>query len=166
MFCAGLAHGMRCALSLVGAMSRVEGGSPPPLQQFVVQAVQEDPRLGTQSVPGRLLLVRAHNSARAPGGSHFSLARPTSSACFEQHARPLPQGGGLQFFRRLLITFAPQIRHSGAARHTIRHRRDFDEDKATVLLWTKVFLKEIDSLERRVDRLAPTTVLFTQRSRK
>ena len=119
MFCAGLAHGMRCALSLVGAMSRVEGGSPPPLQQFVVQAVQEDPRLGTQSVPGRLLLVRAHNSARAPGGSHFSLARPTSSACFEQHARPLPQGGGLQFFRRLLITFAPQIRHSGAARHTI-----------------------------------------------
>lgn len=44
--------------------------------------------------------------------------------------------------------------------------RDFEADKAEVLLWTKVFMKEIDSLERRVDRIAPTHVLLTQRSRK
>jgi hypothetical protein len=44
--------------------------------------------------------------------------------------------------------------------------RDFEEDKAEVLLWTKVFMKEIDSLERRVDRVAPVNVLLSQRSRK
>ena len=44
--------------------------------------------------------------------------------------------------------------------------RDFDEDKATVLLWTKVFMKEIDSLERRIDRVAPVNVLFSQRTGK
>ncbi len=44
--------------------------------------------------------------------------------------------------------------------------RDFEEDKAEVLLWTKVFTKEIDSLERRVDRIAPTKVLLSQRSLK
>ena len=44
--------------------------------------------------------------------------------------------------------------------------RDFEEDKAEVLLWTKVFMKEIDSLERRVGRIAPTKVLFSQRSMK
>lgn len=44
--------------------------------------------------------------------------------------------------------------------------RDFDEDKAEVLLWMKVFAKEIDSLERRVDRIAPTRILLTQRSIK
>ncbi len=44
--------------------------------------------------------------------------------------------------------------------------RDFDEDKAEVLLWMKVFAREIDSLERRVDRIAPTNILLTQRSLK
>lgn len=44
--------------------------------------------------------------------------------------------------------------------------RDFEEDKAEVLLWTKVFMKEIDSLERRVDRVAPVKILLSQRSRK
>ena len=44
--------------------------------------------------------------------------------------------------------------------------RDFEADKAEVLLWTQVLMKEIDSLERRVDRIAPTHVLFSQRSRK
>jgi hypothetical protein len=44
--------------------------------------------------------------------------------------------------------------------------RDFDEDKAEVLLWTKVFMKEIDSLERRLDRVAPVNVLLSQRTLK
>ena len=44
--------------------------------------------------------------------------------------------------------------------------RSLDEGQAEVLLWTKVFVKEIESLERRVDRIAPVNVLLTQRSRK
>jgi hypothetical protein len=44
--------------------------------------------------------------------------------------------------------------------------RDFEADKAEVVLWTKVSMKEIDSLERRVDRIAPTLVLLSQRNRK
>ena len=43
--------------------------------------------------------------------------------------------------------------------------RDFDEDKAEVLLWTKVFMKEIDALERRIDRVAPANVFLSQRTR-
>ncbi|MBS1150742.1 MAG: hypothetical protein H6Q89_2440 [Myxococcaceae bacterium] len=44
-------------------------------------------------------------------------------------------------------------------------RRDFDEDKAEVLLWTRVFMKEIDALERRIDRVAPVNLFLSQRTR-
>lgn len=44
--------------------------------------------------------------------------------------------------------------------------RDFEEDKAEVLLWTRTFKKEIEALERRIDRVAPINIYLTQRSRK
>ncbi len=51
-------------------------------------------------------------------------------------------------------------------RLTTHDRASLEEGQAEVLLWTKVLIKEIDSLERRVDRIAPVNVLLTQRSRK
>ncbi len=44
--------------------------------------------------------------------------------------------------------------------------RDLVGGQAEVLLWTKVFITEIQSLETRVDRVAPMNVLLTQRSIK
>ena len=43
--------------------------------------------------------------------------------------------------------------------------RDFEADKAEVLLWAKTFDKEIESLERRMERASPAQLLFSERPR-